>query len=59
MDSGTMRRLCQYLHELRSGRRNNNGTGEHPSANTTGKIDVNWNKGNVGGNGRRNKHNKG
>lgn len=45
MDSNTMRRLCEHLHDCRSGRGNNNGTGEQPCFDTTIEDDSNWNQG--------------
>ena len=56
MDSNTMRRLCEYLHGLRSGRRNNNGTSEQPRLDPESKVYINWNKGRGRGNGRRGKN---
>jgi hypothetical protein len=55
MDNNTMRRLCEYLHGLRSGRRNNNGTSEQPRLDPESKVYINWNKGRGRGDGGRGK----
>ena len=44
MDSNTMRRLCEYLHAMRRGSWNNNGTGEQSGFDTTVEDDSNWDK---------------
>ena len=56
MDNSTMRRLCEYLHGLRSGRRNNNGTSKQSSLNPESKVYINWNKGRGSRNGGRGKN---
>lgn len=56
MDSNTMRRLCEHLHDCRSGRGNNNGTSEQPRLDPESKVYINWNKGRGRGNGRRGKN---
>jgi hypothetical protein len=55
MDSNTMRRLCEYLHGLRCGSGDNNGTGQQPSFDTTTEDDAHWGQGNGSGDGGRNK----
>ena len=52
MDSNTMRRLCEHLHDLRSGRRDHNGTVEQPSFDTTIEDDSHWDQGRWSRNGR-------
>lgn len=55
MDSNTMRRLCEHLHDCRSGRGNNNGTGEQPCFDTTIEDDSSWDQRDRGGDGGRSK----
>jgi hypothetical protein len=59
MENNTMRRLCEYLHELRSGRWNNYRASEHPAFDTTIEDDSNWDQRDQGGDGRQYQHNKG
>jgi hypothetical protein len=51
MDSNTMRRLCEHLHDQRSGRGHNNRTSEQPCFDTTVEDDSNWNQGRRSGDG--------
>jgi len=53
MDSNTMRRLAQHLHDLRRRNRDNNRASEQPSFDTTVEDDSTWDQGRRSGDGRR------
>ena len=55
MDSNTMRRLCEHLHDQRSGRGDYNRTDQQPGFDTTLNQDVDSEQGNRSGDGRRSK----
>jgi hypothetical protein len=59
MDGTTMRRLGEYIHELRRRDRDHNGTGQYPSFDTTVEDDSNWDQGDRGGDAGQHQHNKG
>ena len=56
MDSHVLRGLVQYLHELRSRNRNYYRTSKQSSSDSKSQDDSTWDKGDWGGDGRRNKH---
>ena len=55
MDGNTMRTLREYIHELRRRDRNDYGTSQQPSFDTTIEDDANWDQRDRGGDGGRSK----
>jgi hypothetical protein len=55
MDSNTMRRLCEHLHDQRSGRGHDNRANQQPGFDTTIEDDAHWDQGDRSGDGGRSK----
>ena len=59
MDGRTIRTLAEYITELKRRDRDDNGTTQQPSFDTTIEDDANWDQGNRGGDGGRGQDNPG
>jgi len=59
MDSNTMRRLAEHLHDQRRGGGYHNGTDSQPAFDTTIEDDAHWSQGDRGRDAGRSENNQG